>query len=122
PAQTERTPFVYDPAGGQAPDPFGAPGRFCFPYNPFMTAAVLCRDLRKRYPSRTAPVDAVNGLDLEIQVGECFGLLGPNGAGKTTTIEIIEGLMPPTSGEVPVLGRRWGEDDTVLRQKLGISL
>jgi ABC-2 type transport system ATP-binding protein len=87
-----------------------------------MTAAVVCRDLRKRYPSRGGPVDAVNGLDLEIQVGECFGLLGPNGAGKTTTIEIIEGLMPPTSGEVTVLGRHWGEDDAALRQKLGISL
>lgn len=87
-----------------------------------MTAAVVCRDLHKRYPSRGDPVDAVNGLDLEIQAGECFGLLGPNGAGKTTTIEIIEGLMPPTSGEVTIFGQRWGEDDPALRQKLGISL
>ncbi len=87
-----------------------------------MTSAILCRDLRKRYPSRTAPVDAVNGLDLEVQPGECFGLLGPNGAGKTTTIEILEGLLAPTSGEVQVLGRRWGEDDYALRQRLGISL
>src|SRR6516164_11569665 len=87
-----------------------------------MTAAIYCRDLHKRYPSRTAPVDAVNGLDLEISTGECFGLLGPNGAGKTTTIEILEGLMPPTSGEVEVLGRRWGDDDSQLRQRLGISL
>src|SRR5713101_7351104 len=87
-----------------------------------MTAAILCRDLRKRYHSRTGPVDAVNGLDLEIQPGECFGLLGPNGAGKTTTIEILEGLLPPTSGEVEVLGRHWGDDDQALRQRLGISL
>jgi ABC-2 type transport system ATP-binding protein len=87
-----------------------------------MAFAILCRDLHKRYPSRTAPVDAVNGLDLEVQEGECFGLLGPNGAGKTTTIEILEGLMPPTSGEVEILGRRWGEDDVALRQRLGISL
>jgi ABC-2 type transport system ATP-binding protein len=84
--------------------------------------AVLCRDLRKRYPARPAPVEAVNGLDLEIASGECFGLLGPNGAGKTTTIEILEGLLAPTSGEVEVLGLRWGQDDEALRQRLGISL
>ena len=57
-----------------------------------------------------------------MQEGECFGLLGPNGAGKTTTIEILEGLMWPTSGDVEILGRRWGEDDVALRQRLGISL
>src|SRR5258707_9210661 len=87
-----------------------------------MAPAIHCRGLQKRYPSRTGPVDAVNGLDLEIHSGECFGLLGPNGAGKTTTIEILEGLMAPTAGEVQVLGRRWGENDDALRQRLGISL
>src|SRR6516164_7221285 len=87
-----------------------------------MDPAIFCRDLHKRYPSRTGPIDAVNGLDLEVRANECFGLLGPNGAGKTTTIEILEGLLPPTSGEVRVLGRQWGEDDDALRQRLGISL
>jgi ABC-2 type transport system ATP-binding protein len=87
-----------------------------------MDAAILCRDLKKRYPSRTAPVDAVNGLDLEVAQGECFGLLGPNGAGKTTTIEILEGLLIPTSGEVQIFGRHWGEDDQWLREQIGISL
>jgi ABC-2 type transport system ATP-binding protein len=88
-----------------------------------MPLAILCRDLRKRYPARPAPVDAVNGLDLEIDRGECFGLLGPNGAGKTTTIEILEGLLPATSGDVEVLGQHWGQgDDRALRQRLGISL
>jgi ABC-2 type transport system ATP-binding protein len=67
-------------------------------------------------------VNAVNGLDLEVQVGECFGLLGPNGAGKTTIIEILEGLLEPTQGEVEILGRRWGQDDLELREWLGISL
>ncbi len=85
-------------------------------------AAILCQDLRKRYTSRAGPVDAVNGLDLEVQPGECFGLLGPNGAGKTTTIEILEGLLAPTSGIVEVLGRRWGTHDDELRQQIGISL
>ncbi len=85
------------------------------------SAAISCRDLRKQYPGRP-PVEAVNGLDLEVVRGECFGLLGPNGAGKTTTIEILEGLLPASSGAVEVLGRRWGGDDRGLRQRLGISL
>ena len=80
--------------------------------------SLLVRGLRKRY----ADVVAVDGLDLEIRAGECFGLLGPNGAGKTTTIEICEGLTEPDEGEVLVLGRRWGEHDSELRELLGISL
>jgi ABC-2 type transport system ATP-binding protein len=86
-----------------------------------MHAAVSCRDLFKRYEGRP-PVEAVRGLDLEVAVGECFGLLGPNGAGKTTTIEIIEGLIPATSGEVEVLGMRWGRDDWDIKERMGISL
>jgi ABC-2 type transport system ATP-binding protein len=84
--------------------------------------AIRCQDLRKRYKSRGGPVDAVNGLNLEVRRGECFGLLGPNGAGKTTTIEIFEGLLDATSGEVEVLGMLWGHNDDALRQRLGISL
>jgi ABC-2 type transport system ATP-binding protein len=84
-----------------------------------MTLAICCRGLCKRYDGK---VNAVNGLDLEVQVGECFGLLGPNGAGKTTIIEILEGLLEPTQGEVEILGRRWGQDDLELREWLGISL
>ena len=86
-----------------------------------MPSAICCRDLYKRYDGRP-PVEAVRGLDLSVNTGECFGLLGPNGAGKTTTIEILEGLLPATSGEVEVLGRRWGSDDDAIRQRIGISL
>ena len=63
-------------------------------------AALRVRNLRKAYKD----VVAVDGLDLEVRSGECFGLLGPNGAGKTTTIEICEGLTAADSGEVEVLG------------------
>ncbi len=84
--------------------------------------AIRCRDLHKKYHSRKTTVDAVNGLDLDVESGICFGLLGPNGAGKTTTIEILEGLLPPTSGDVEILGSRWGQDDDALRQRLGITL
>jgi ABC-2 type transport system ATP-binding protein len=67
-------------------------------------------------------VRAVDGLDLTVARGECFGLLGPNGAGKTTAIEICEGLLAADTGEVLVLGRRWDRDEAALRQLLGIQL
>ena len=66
-------------------------------------SAIRVRDLQKVYRGRSGPVQAVDGVDLEIGQGECFGLLGPNGAGKTTTVEILEGLNEPTSGDVEVL-------------------
>ena len=81
-------------------------------------SAVRCKGLVKRY----GEVLAVDGLDLEVRRGECFGLLGPNGAGKTTTIEILEGLLAPDTGDVEVLGMRWDRDAAKLRQRLGIQL
>ncbi|MDR3749643.1 MAG: ABC transporter ATP-binding protein [Acidobacteriota bacterium] len=84
-----------------------------------MEVAIQCRNLRKTYDQK---VEAVRGVDLTIYAGECFGLLGPNGAGKTTTIEILEGLLTPTSGEVEVLGRNWQTHERELREQLGISL
>jgi ABC-2 type transport system ATP-binding protein len=84
--------------------------------------AIRMADLRKQYPGRDGPVDAVNGIDLDIPVGECFGLLGPNGAGKTTTVEILEGLNKPTSGSVEVLGRRWETDANEIRERIGVTL
>jgi ABC-2 type transport system ATP-binding protein len=84
-----------------------------------VAVAIQCRDLRKTYDGK---VEAVRGLSLEIQGGECFGLLGPNGAGKTTTIEILEGLLDPTSGEVTILGHTWQKNQREVREWLGISL
>jgi ABC-2 type transport system ATP-binding protein len=81
-------------------------------------SALRVRNLRKAYKD----VLAVEGLNLEVQAGECFGLLGPNGAGKTTTVEICEGLTLPDSGEVEVLGLRWDSGAAELRQRLGIQL
>jgi len=81
--------------------------------------AIRCRGLVKRYPGG---VLAVDGLDLSIHRGECFGLLGPNGAGKTTTVEILEGLLAPTAGEVEVLGRSWAGHAEDLRERIGITL
>ena len=82
------------------------------------TPAILCRNLKKHYPD----VKAVDGIDLEVARGECFGLLGPNGAGKTTTIEILEGLNTPDGGEVRILGRSWADDEREIRERIGVSL
>ena len=80
--------------------------------------ALRLRGLKKAF----SDVIAVNGLDLEVARGECFGLLGPNGAGKTTTIEICEGLTPPDEGVVELLGLNWLKDSDELRQRIGIQL
>ena len=85
-----------------------------------------CEGLVKRF----ADVTAVNGLDLEVFAGECFGLLGPNGAGKTTTVEILEGLTSADEGTVEVLGQHWNSggkaqwsgNDRALRERIGVQL
>jgi ABC-2 type transport system ATP-binding protein len=79
---------------------------------------LLIRGLRKGF----ADVQAVDGIDLEVRRGECFGLLGPNGAGKTTTIEICEGLTEPDAGNVELLGLNWKTGANELRQRIGIQL
>jgi ABC-2 type transport system ATP-binding protein len=87
--------------------------------SPAVTSVALrVQSLRKAYKD----VVAVDGIDLDVRVGECFGLLGPNGAGKTTTIEICEGLTRPDGGDVELLGRRWSSEGSTLRQRLGIQL
>src|ERR1051326_834163 len=80
--------------------------------------AVNCKGLVKRYDK----VVAVDGLDLEVPAGECFGLLGPNGAGKTTTVEIIQGILHPDEGTVEVLGLTWAQHERELRQRMGTAL
>ena len=84
-----------------------------------MGVPIECTDLRKTYDGK---VEAVRGLSLRIEAGECFGLLGPNGAGKTTTIEILEGLLAPTSGSVRIFGHDWSDNPRQLREWIGISL
>jgi len=82
-------------------------------------SALRCTGLVKHY----GDVKAVDGIDLEVPRGICFGLLGPNGAGKTTTLEMIEGLTPPTAGRIELFGRSWSEGhDRELRRRLGVQL
>ena len=80
--------------------------------------AVRVRGLIKRYGATVA----VDGIDLEVRRGECFGLLGPNGAGKTTTIEVLEGLLPHDGGDVQVLGRGWARQADEIRAGIGVAL
>jgi ABC-2 type transport system ATP-binding protein len=79
------------------------------------------RHLIKQYPS----VTAVDGVSFSVPRGICFGLLGPNGAGKTTTVEIMEGILTPTSGEVRYqgqpLGARFREEAGILFQKTALQ-
>ncbi|MDB4982752.1 MAG: transporter ATP-binding protein [Myxococcales bacterium] len=94
-----------------------------------VTDAISCRGLRKVYggarglgPGARQDVVAVDGIDLHIARGECFGLLGPNGAGKTTTVEILEGVLEPTAGDVELFGLTWKKNGPALRERVGVAL
>src|SRR4051812_21814419 len=75
------------------------------------------RQLRKTYGTG---VDALKSVDLDIQRGEIFALLGPNGAGKTTLINIVCGIVTPSSGEVLVDGKNWQQDFRHARTRIGL--
>src|SRR5438445_7269625 len=74
--------------------------------------------LQKRYDK----VEAVKGIDFQVEAGEVFGLLGPNGAGKTSTIEILEGLRPRTGGQAAVLGFDPDRQKQQLKDRIGVCL
>jgi ABC-2 type transport system ATP-binding protein len=80
--------------------------------------AISVHALRKAY----GPLQALKGIDFEIEPGEVFGLLGPNGAGKTTTVEILEGLRPRSGGEVTVLGFDPERQKQQLKDRIGVCL
>jgi ABC-2 type transport system ATP-binding protein len=80
--------------------------------------AITVRGLRKSYGA----LEAVRGVDFDIEVGEVFGLLGPNGAGKTTTVEILEGYRARDSGDVTVLGHDPQRPGADFRQRIGVVL
>jgi len=79
-------------------------------------AVIRARGLTKRYGERTV----VDGIDLDVQRGECFGLLGPNGAGKTTTLRMLLGLTLPTAGELEVLGHPVSTAARAMRTRVGV--
>jgi ABC-2 type transport system ATP-binding protein len=83
-----------------------------------VTSAISVRGLRKAYGG----LEAVRGVDFDIESGEVFGLLGPNGAGKTTTVEILEGYRSRDAGEVSVLGNDPQSPGDDFRQRIGVVL
>ena len=80
--------------------------------------AIDVRGLEKHFGA----VAAVNGIDLQVKVGECFGLIGPNGAGKSTTVEMLEGLQAPTRGTIEILGHSWASHGKALRGRIGVQM
>lgn len=86
-----------------------------------MTAAVQFQSLTKRFERhRGEPLTAVDELTLTIETGQVFGLLGPNGSGKTTTINMVCGLLPPTSGQIEVHGLNVAANVAKVRTLLGV--
>ncbi|WP_024444068.1 MULTISPECIES: ABC transporter ATP-binding protein [unclassified Mycobacterium] len=84
--------------------------------------AVRLRGVRKRYGTGPAAIEAVAGLDFDVQTAEVFALLGPNGAGKTTTVEMCEGFVRPDAGTIEVLGLDPVADNDRLRERIGVML
>jgi len=78
--------------------------------------AISARRLSKRF----GDLVAVDGVDFDVEVGECFGLLGPNGAGKTTTVRMIHAFTPITAGDLVVLGLRVDQEPVAVKRRLGV--
>ena len=79
---------------------------------------ISARDLRKAY----GPVQAVDGVSLDVTRGEILGMLGPNGAGKTTTVEMLEGLRAPDAGTAHVLGSDVAREPDKVKERIGVQL
>jgi ABC-2 type transport system ATP-binding protein len=85
-----------------------------------MNAAIETRELRKTYTGQGGDVVALDGLDLRVEQGECFGLLGPNGAGKSTTIDVLTTRVRPTGGMATVFGTDVAQNPVRVRLDIGV--
>jgi ABC-2 type transport system ATP-binding protein len=84
-----------------------------------MAAMIEVHDLKRVFRSRGGVVEAVRGVDLQVEAGQIFGFLGPNGAGKTTTLRMLATLLPPTSGTAIVAGADLLAQPALVRQRIG---
>ncbi|HEV2726699.1 MAG TPA: ATP-binding cassette domain-containing protein, partial [Solirubrobacterales bacterium] len=84
--------------------------------------AVRAEGLVKHYDGSDGDVEAVRGVDLEIQTGEIFGFLGPNGAGKSTTVRMLTTLLTITSGRAEVVGADVAREPDEARRRIGVAL
>ncbi len=84
--------------------------------------AVRAEGLVKHFDSNDGTVEAVRGVDLEIQPGEIFGFLGPNGAGKSTTVRMLTTLLTITSGKAEVAGFDVAKEPEAARHRIGVAL
>ncbi len=80
---------------------------------------VQARGLAKRFPSRVGAVDAVRGVDIDVDAGEIVGFLGPNGAGKTTTLRMLTTLLAPSAGTAVVAGHDLRREPVAVRSRIG---
>jgi ABC-2 type transport system ATP-binding protein len=80
---------------------------------------IHARSLARTFRTRTGPVEAVRGVDLDVATGEIVGFLGPNGAGKTTTLRMLTTLIEPTAGEATVAGCDLRADPVGVRRRIG---
>jgi len=81
-------------------------------------SSIEAKSLYKSYNS----INAIDGIDLSVKSGQVFGFLGPNGAGKSTIIKLLTTLVPPTSGELTILGINAKENPLQIRHKIGVVL
>jgi ABC-2 type transport system ATP-binding protein len=84
-----------------------------------MDPIITTNDLRKSFPSKRGPVEAVRGVSIAVPRGEIFGFLGPNGAGKTTTLRMLTTLLPIGSGSATVAGLDVGREPDQVRTRVG---
>jgi ABC-2 type transport system ATP-binding protein len=84
-----------------------------------MDNVITTRELRKSFPSKRGPVEAVRGVSIDVRPGEIFGFLGPNGAGKTTTLRMLTTLLPIDSGTATVAGFDVARQPKQVRKRTG---